>query len=231
MPEAKPQLMGSVVERYYKADIRRMPLSIVRSWGLGSVIILAIRKLLPFPFYSSMLVPAELAVNPITDGQADSELLRRIVPPAAELQAKGFSSELLYTIPTIGPSRGLGRALLAPGGEAVGLVVVTVSGPVVQTSVHLLSAEESGALLGASSAVLRLPPVPGIDVIRLPAASAAALAEAHLGRLHGRKLRRFSGSDIQPLLREQQQRSTAYYVSIGLYVEASPEDIERAKRA
>src|SRR5262249_19522243 len=190
-----------------------------------------VRKLLPFPFYAPTLVPAQLAVKSITEEQADPKLARMIERPLEELQAHGYTSELLYTVPTLGPSRGLGRALLAPGGQAVSIVVAAVTGMSAQTSVHILSAEDSGALLGASSAVLRLPPVPGVDVIRLPGASATELARAHSSRVHGRKLRRFSAADIEPLLRGHQQRNIAYYGSIGLYGEAPPQNVEKALRA
>jgi len=219
------------VGRYFKTNIRRMPLRIVWSWGAGKALVLALRKLLPVPFYASTLVPEQLDLNPVAEASADPELLRRMAGPLAELQRMGFVSVMLYTVPILGPTRGLGRALLQQDGGTVCLLIAAVSGMSAQTSIHLLSAERAGALLGTSSAVLRMPPVPGIDVLRLPGAPAAEVAAAHLRRLAGRSLRQFGADDIKPFLREHQQRNIEYYVSTGLYVEASPADIERAKRA
>ena len=219
------------MERYFKTDIRRMPLGIVWSWSAGSALYLALRKLLPVPFYAPALVPEQLAVNPVAEASADPGLLRMVAGPSAELLEMGFAPVLLYTVPTLGPTRSLGRALLQQEGSTVCLLIAVVTGESAQTSVHLLSAERAGALLGTSSAVLRMPPVPGIEMLRLPGAPPAQVAAAHLGRLAGRSLRRFAAEDVEPVLRELQQRSIEYYVSIGLYVEASPADIERARRA
>lgn len=218
------------MERYYKMDIRRLPWGLVWSWGTpASFLAFAVRKVLPFPFYGPNLVPEVLSLNPVSEDAADSDLRRMMQPPLEQLAGRGFTTVFLYTVPTLGPSRGLGRALLAKGGETMCLIVSAVTGTSAQMSVHLVSAEAAGGLLSTSSAVLRLPPVPGVDVLRLPGADVQTLVTSHFSRLTDRHVRVFTAEAIVPLIKEQQQRMVRHYIAQGLFVEATPEDIERVR--
>jgi hypothetical protein len=219
------------VERYYKTDIRRVPLRLVWSWGGGGFLAYLVRKWLPFPWYGPGVVPATLGIVPVRSDDADPHLFELIERETGKLEKLGFRPELLYRTTVLGPARGLGRALLAHDGGSVCLVVAIVNGPHSQTSVHCFSESGAGSIFGASSAVLHLPPVPGIDVLRLPGRSAHEVATAHMHRVASRTVRKFTGSDIVPLLRALQERSTTYYLSQGIYVEASPDDVASARRS
>jgi hypothetical protein len=217
-------------ERYYKVDIRRLPARLVRSWGGSGFLLFLVRKLLPIPWYGPVLVPARLAVDRVAEESADVQLRSMMGPGLSAVEPLGFRMAFLYSVRTLGSPRGLAGALLSADDCSVCLLLcVAGPGATPEASMSLLSRTTSGDLLGTSSGVLRLPPVPDVDVVRLPDRPVAAVATHHLERVRTRTLRPFTSDEIVPLLQRQHERTVAHYVSTGLYVEATAADVARMR--
>jgi hypothetical protein len=218
------------MERYYKTNIKALPVGLVWSWGSPlSFLAFLIRKVLPFPAYGPLLVCEELNVVEVQESTADAHLAAMMAPHRSQLEVLGFRSTLLYQVPTLGAARDLSRALLSADQRALCLLLSARMGQIAQVATAITSIANDGRMVGTSSAVLRLPPVPGIDIDRLPGAPADAVARHHLNRLGAFPAKRLEPTDVVPFLREHQQRGIEYYVAKGLYVLANERDIARAR--
>src|SRR5262245_18833389 len=218
------------MDRYYKTNIRALPIGLVWSWGKPrSFWVFLVRKVLAIPVYGPTLVPEQPAVIEVQEVAAEADLGDPMALHRAQLEALGFRAVPLYKMPTLGPSRSLGRALVSADAKALCLLVSTGTGDIVRVATAITSIAPDGRMIGTSSAVLRLPPVPGIDIVRRPGASADAVARHHASRLSAFPAKHLEPADVVPFILQQQQRALEYYVAQGIYVPASGQDIERAR--
>jgi hypothetical protein len=222
---------GSDMERYYKTNCKAVPISLVWSWGKPlTFLVFLVRKALPFPFYGPGLVPGDLAVIEVPEEAADTDLLTDMSDHRTQLESLGYVSVLLYTVPTLGRTRGLARAFLSADRTSLGLLLSVRALHMAQVTTSITSVTHDGRTIATSSARLRLPTVPGVDVERLPGAPARLVAEHHVSRASNFPARLLQVSDVVPLIQRQKQRVLDYYTAQGIWVPASESDIERARQ-
>ena len=216
--------------RYFKVNIRRLPYSLVWSWGsMASFAAFVVRKALQSPAYGNTLVPEHPTIVPVDETSADPELRSAMRPSTDQIASFGFAPVLLYSSPTLGPSRGLAQLSLSDDRRATCLVVAGTSKGFSQVVVSLLSVLGTGRMVGTSTGVVRLSEVPGIEVFRMPGADAGMAATSHMQRIHHSDAKPLTHQEAIGLVRDQQERALRYYVSERIYVEATQEDITQAR--
>jgi hypothetical protein len=219
------------MERYYKTNCKAVPLSCVWSWGKPlAFLAFLVRKALPFPFYGSGLVPEDLAVLEVPEHAADPGLLNDMSEQRNQLESLGYVSVLLYKAPTLGMPRGLARVFLSGDHTSLCFLLSVRATHAGQVTTAITSIAHDGRMITTSSARLRLPTVPGIDVERLPDAPAHVIASQHAIRATNFPARLLQVSDVVPLIRQQQQRALDYYVAQGIWVPATESEVERARQ-
>lgn len=215
--------------RYYKVNARRLPLSIVWSWGSigGFFAFLIFFKLLRVMKYGPVLISAEPGVSPVADADVSAGDRADLEPVSAELIAAGLVPIMYYRNEVVGPVSGLARLFLSGDGRYFAGVSTARSLSRFDVSIFLVSVSSEGSILSTSSTVLRWPEVPGNNVVRLPGARARDLLNSHLPRLASRVVRQLAVADVVRVLYDLEERALKHYVSIGLYEPASASDIER----
>lgn len=217
---------------YYKINIKALPVGLVWSWGNPrSFLEFLVRKALPFPAYGPTLVPDELSILEVTEAEADADLAADAAEHRTQLEALGYRTALVYKVRTLGPSRGLARALFSSDRRALCVLTSVRMFHRARVSTRIVSYADDGRVVGTSSSVPRLPPVPGIDVERLPAASAGTVARHHERRLASFPAKHLDPGEVIPLIREHQLRARDYYVAEGIWVPATEADVARASRS
>ena len=213
--------------RYYKLNVGRLPLGLVWSWGSlpGFLAFLVFYKLLRVRKYGPVLVPAQPGVLRIPEGEARVDDHPGLEAASAELTKAGLVPAMYYTTETIGPVSGLTRVFLSPDGRFAALAMSSKARLSSETSVSLVSVADDGAIIGTGSTILRLPQVPGTELVRIPGAPPAELISHHVRRLDSRAVRQLAVEDVVQLLDEQQLRTIKHDVSIGLYEPATDSDV------
>jgi hypothetical protein len=220
------------MDRYYKVDIRRLPLALLWRWGYRvKLLICIVRKALPLPWFATILVPAEPVVERVSPAQATEHLVEALAPASSYFAQNGFQSITYYSVPNLGPTRGLAHALLSSDGKVVALCIVAQVLALQETAVSLVSLPADGPLIGTGSKVRPMPAPPDVDSLSLPGASPAEVFRAHATRVAGTRIRELRAEDVVPLVLDLQARANRYYVGTHLYVPATDADVEAACRA
>ena len=214
---------------YYKLNMKRLPMSLVWSWG-GPLkfCAFAIRKAVPVRWVLPGLLPGEPGITQLAEADAPPDLVALLQAPSTQLVAAGFDPITHYSVPAIGLGSGLCRAFISTDGRIAALVLTVGQGARRETGVVAMSLPESGSLIGTSSFVQRLPAVPGINAIHMPRQAAPEVISAHRARIAGCDVKVLKAGAVLDLVLDQQQRSLQYYSAQGLYVPATQQDIDRA---
>ncbi len=214
--------------RYYKLDMNKLQYRVVWRWGNPRTFLLfAIRKTLGLPQYGPVLVPAEPQVDAIAPDALEPQLRARLDQDLTALVARGCRLLTFYTVPTLGPARSAGAALVSADASTAVYLVVSLSRTLSETALSLVSVKEPSGFLATSSAVHRLSPLPGMDSLSLPGAPPLLVLNRHMERTRHMPLRRLADTAVVPLLLDLQQRRLQHGVATGLYVPATEEEIAR----
>ena len=216
--------MGVLAVRYYKVDLRRLPFAVVWRWGnTRSFVQFAIQRFFGAPMYGPLLVPDDHTVRLLPDSEAEPWLVGPLKPIDAELRELGFLHITAYSVPTVGPTLGLGRAYLAAERDAFAFAVVSRQARGYERGIVLYSCCD-GRWLGTTSNRHGLVPLPEIDGLRLPGASVTDVVTRHYMRLSTRR-DLFTPDAVVQALEHHRARQLEYYTSLGLYVPATEKDL------
>ncbi len=214
---------------YYKVNVKRLPLSLVWSWGNPLVFcVFAIRRLLPGSWVHPGLVPGEPRIIPLEEDTAPADLVAALQEPSTQLVADALVPITHYQVPAVGLGRGLCRAFISTDGRIAALALTNGPGMRGGGGVTAMSLLPSGQLIATSSMRLRLPTVPWVSAVRMPGQGAREVIHAHRARITGHDVKVLEAESVLDLILDQQRRSIEYYSAEGLYAPATQQDIDRA---
>ena len=225
--------MGATVTGYLKLDSTRLSYAEYWRWKPGlPFLILASRKALGWPLEPKVLVPAVPALD-IGDPQAQPpELVGALVEAIEVCETRGRAVEFWYTVPTIGSNVGLAAALRSRDSMSMAVAAVSRarSGVFREVLLGLVTRLRGGKFLATGSGKSLFSPPPEVDQLRLQWRSYDQVVDAHDRRVESRSDAILPCGDLRELILEMQRLQINANVARGVYVPASPNDVERLKR-
>lgn len=213
---------------YLKLDSTRISLAEYWRWKPGvTFLVLAAKKLFGSRLTPGVLVPATASLDVVDRNAQPPELVAALEEPIKACEARARTLEFWYTVPTLGPSLGLGAALVSADGLSVAMAVAsqTIEGLHRDVALGLATRLRRGGFLATGSGKSPFDPAPEVEAVRLRGCSYSELVDSHDRWLRQRSPDVATCGDTRELILELQRLQVRANVARGIYVPALPDEV------
>jgi hypothetical protein len=218
------------VTDYLKLDSTRISFAEYWRWKPGfAFIVLAVAKLIGLRIGSGVLVPATPRLDVVDPGAQPPELTATLAEPIRACESRARTLGFWYTVPTLGPTVGLGAALISGDGLSVAMAVAshTVDGLHRDVVVGLVTRLRGGRFVATGPGKSMFNGPPDVEGIRLRGRSYLELVDAHDRLVQQRAAEVVACGGARELILELQRLQVQANVARGIYVPALPAEVER----